>query len=69
MAASAPRRPSRRSALTRRDFVKRTGLGAAGYPGDAAVAECANAMQQIIGWSTERMDNEIAAVKRFYLIA
>ena len=48
--------------------LRRTGLGAAGYPGDAAVAECANAMQQIVGWSTERRDSEVAAVKPFYLI-
>ena len=29
MAATDPRHPSRRTALTRRDFVKRTGLGSA----------------------------------------
>jgi glycerol-3-phosphate dehydrogenase len=46
--------------------VRRTGLGAAGYPGDGVVNECAGMMQQICRWSTERAASEIAALKRFY---
>jgi len=49
--------------------VRRTGVGATGYPGDAVVSEYARAMQQISGWSAERVSSEIAALKRFYELA
>jgi len=46
--------------------VRRTEIGAAGYPGDGAVHDHARAMKQLCGWSIERTSSEIAALKRFY---
>jgi hypothetical protein len=48
--------------------VRRTGLGAAGYPGDGIVNECSSAMQRICNWSDDRKALEMAALKRFYEI-
>jgi glycerol-3-phosphate dehydrogenase len=48
--------------------IRRTGLGAAGYPGDELVAAYGRAMQRMLGWSADRTAAEIAAVKRFYEI-
>jgi glycerol-3-phosphate dehydrogenase len=48
--------------------VRRTGVGAAGYPGDASVAGYATAMQNALGWSDEKKAAEIATLKRFYEI-
>jgi len=54
-------------ALTLEDVVvRRTGLGAAGYPGDAVVRACAVLLQQELGWDAERTEQEVAAVHRFY---
>jgi glycerol-3-phosphate dehydrogenase len=56
-------------ALTLEDVVvRRTGLGAAGHPGDEVVRRCAELMQAELGWSPERVEDEIAAVQRFYEI-
>jgi glycerol-3-phosphate dehydrogenase len=46
--------------------VRRTGKGAAGYPGDGRAFEYASVMQPLTGWSIERLASEIAALKRFY---
>jgi glycerol-3-phosphate dehydrogenase len=57
-------------ALTLEDVVvRRTGLGAVGYPGDVLVAACGAIAQQELGWSAERLEDEIAGVRRFYDIA
>lgn len=48
--------------------VRRTGLGAAGYPGDSVTSSIAAQMQKLAGWSDERTRNEIDALKRFYAI-
>jgi glycerol-3-phosphate dehydrogenase len=48
--------------------VRRTGLGAAGYPGDDIVHTCASSMQRLAGWRIEKLASEIAALKRFYEI-
>ena len=48
--------------------IRRTGLGAAGYPGDAVVDDVARRMQQLIGWSDERVSAERAALRDFYAI-
>jgi glycerol-3-phosphate dehydrogenase len=48
--------------------IRRTGLGAAGYPGDSAVNGIAARMQQLCGWSDERRQNEIRGLKDFYAI-
>ena len=54
-------------ALTLEDVVvRRTGLGAAGYPGDVVVRACAVLVQQELGWDAERTEQEVAAVQRFY---
>jgi glycerol-3-phosphate dehydrogenase len=49
-------------------LIRRTGAGAAGYPGDQVVTEHASAMQGLLGWSIDKTASEIAAVKRFYEI-
>ena len=49
-------------------IVRRTGLGATGYPGDVAVAEIAGRMQSLLGWSDVRTAEERAALRRFYAI-
>jgi glycerol-3-phosphate dehydrogenase len=46
--------------------VRRTGLGAAGYPGDAAACAAAEIMGHELGWDTARREQEIADLKRFY---
>ena len=46
--------------------IRRTGLGAAGYPGDQIVADVANRMQMATGWSDERKQRECEALKSFY---
>jgi glycerol-3-phosphate dehydrogenase len=48
--------------------VRRTGLGAAGYPGDASVNQCAEVMGELCGWPSDRRASEIETVKRFYEI-
>jgi glycerol-3-phosphate dehydrogenase len=56
-------------ALTLEDVViRRTGLGAAGYPGDTIVRACAGLVQQELGWDAEHTEQEMAAVRRFYAI-
>jgi glycerol-3-phosphate dehydrogenase len=46
--------------------VRRIGLGATGYPGDAVANEAAARMQTELGWSDERRAQELEALKRFY---
>ena len=54
-------------AMTLADAViRRTPLGALGYPGDAAVTRAAAIVGLESGWSEARLEEEIAAVKRFY---
>ena len=48
--------------------IRRTGLGATGYPGDASANDVATKMQQVLNWSTERTQTEIATLKKFYEI-
>ena len=48
--------------------VRRTGLGAAGYPGDAVAADIAARMQAELGWSEEQRTRELTSLKRFYEI-
>ncbi len=48
--------------------IRRTGLGAAGYPGDEAASKVAVRMQQLLGWSDERKQEELEALKGFYAI-
>jgi len=48
--------------------VRRTGLGAAGYPGDAVAADVAARMQAEQGWSEERRASELVALRDFYRV-
>jgi glycerol-3-phosphate dehydrogenase len=54
-------------ALTLADAViRRTPLGALGYPGDAAAARAAALVGNELGWADDRRREEVAAVRRFY---
>lgn len=54
-------------AVTLRDvIVRRTPLGALGYPGDHAVDRAAAITAAELGWSNERTRAEVEALKRFY---
>jgi glycerol-3-phosphate dehydrogenase len=48
--------------------VRRTPLGALGYPGDAAVDRAADLVGGELGWSADRRRTEIAALRRFYAL-
>jgi glycerol-3-phosphate dehydrogenase len=48
--------------------IRRTGLGAADYPGDAVANDAAARVQPLLGWSEERTRGEVEALKRFYAI-
>lgn len=42
---------------------RRTDLGTAGHPGDAALADCAALMAEELGWNTARRELELAEVR------
>jgi glycerol-3-phosphate dehydrogenase len=46
--------------------IRRTPLGAVGYPGDVAVGRAAEIVGRELRWSEDRKREEIAAVRRFY---
>jgi glycerol-3-phosphate dehydrogenase len=48
--------------------VRRTGLGAAGRPVEAALLAAARIAAQELGWSDERVDEEVRAVGEVYAI-
>jgi glycerol-3-phosphate dehydrogenase len=48
--------------------VRRTGLGAAGYPGDEVANDVAARMQSAFAWSEERKERELRALRSFYEI-
>ena len=48
--------------------LRRTPLGALGYPGDAAVDQAADLVGGELGWSADRRRAEIAALRRFYTL-
>jgi hypothetical protein len=47
-------------------MLRRTPLGSAGYPGDAATNEAAAIMAAELGWSSDRIAAEIDGVRRCY---
>jgi glycerol-3-phosphate dehydrogenase len=47
-------------------IVRRTGLGAAGHPGDEIAKDIAGRMQSALGWSEERKQRELQALRSFY---
>jgi len=49
--------------------IRRTGLGAAGYPGDPIVSDIANRMQIATGWSEEQKRRECEALRAFYEVS
>jgi len=49
--------------------IRRTGLGAAGHPGEEAVRACARIAAAELAWDAARTADEIAAVNQFYSIA
>ncbi|MCX6552494.1 MAG: FAD-dependent oxidoreductase [Acidobacteria bacterium] len=54
-------------ACTLADVVlRRTSIGSAGHPGDAAVAACAAVMAETCRWDEARVAREVAAVTAFY---
>ena len=54
-------------ALTLADAViRRTPLGALGYPGDMAVDRAADLAGNELGWSIDRRRADVAALRRFY---
>ena len=46
--------------------IRRTPLGALGFPGEAAAARAADLVGAELGWSPERKREEIDALRRFY---
>jgi glycerol-3-phosphate dehydrogenase len=56
-------------ALTLSDVVlRRTGLGALGYPGDAVANDIAARLQQLLGWTDEHKRQELDTLRAFYAI-
>jgi glycerol-3-phosphate dehydrogenase len=48
--------------------IRRTGLGAAGHPGEEAIRACAAIAAAELKWDSSRVAEEIAAVGQFYAI-
>jgi glycerol-3-phosphate dehydrogenase len=46
--------------------LRRTNLGAAGWPGAACVMRCADVVGTELGWNSDRLVSEIAALRAFY---
>jgi glycerol-3-phosphate dehydrogenase len=46
--------------------IRRTPLGALGYPGDMAVDRAADLVGSELGWAVDRRRTEVAALRRFY---
>jgi glycerol-3-phosphate dehydrogenase len=49
--------------------VRRTGLGALGYPGDDVAGDVAMRMQAELKWSDEKTQAELRALKTFYAVS
>jgi glycerol-3-phosphate dehydrogenase len=49
-------------------IIRRTPLGALGYPGDGPVERAAGIIGGLLGWSEEQKRQEINLVKAFYSI-
>ena len=48
--------------------VRRTALGSSGHPGADAVLGCGRIAAEELGWSPERLEQEIADVEAVYAI-
>jgi glycerol-3-phosphate dehydrogenase len=49
--------------------IRRTPLGAMGYPGDQAAERAAGIVGSELGWSQERKRKEIEMLRQFYVLA
>jgi glycerol-3-phosphate dehydrogenase len=47
-------------------IIRRTPIGALGYPGDEALERAAAVVGGELGWSAARRQEEVDSVKRFY---
>jgi len=55
-------------ALKLSDVVRRrTELGSAGHPGNAALRQCAKLMSEELGWDADQIENEIAETEAIYV--
>jgi glycerol-3-phosphate dehydrogenase len=48
--------------------VRRTSLGAGGYPGDAVVDVCGALMSRACSWDADRLAREVEAVRAFFKV-
>jgi glycerol-3-phosphate dehydrogenase len=48
--------------------IRRTGLGSAGMPEEAALRGCADVASRELGWDGVRTDEELSAVREFYVM-
>jgi glycerol-3-phosphate dehydrogenase len=56
-------------AMTLADAViRRTPLGALSYPGDAAARRAASLVARELGWSDDRTQKELTALRDFYVV-
>jgi glycerol-3-phosphate dehydrogenase len=46
--------------------IRRTGLGSGGHPGREAIESCGRIAAQELGWTTQRLEQELASVESFY---
>ncbi len=46
--------------------IRRTELGSGGHPGREAIEHCARIAAQELGWTTQRLEQELASVESFY---
>ena len=49
-------------------ILRRTDLGSAGYPGDKVILACARLAGRELGWTKQKMNQEISQVKQIYEI-
>ena len=49
-------------------MVRRTGAGAAAWPGDAAVHAAAGVMSERLGWDRARVTREIDSLRSLYTV-
>ena len=48
--------------------IRRTALGSGGHPGGDAIAGCGRIAATELGWTPQRLEQELAAVESFYVI-
>ena len=48
--------------------IRRSGLGSGSHPGELALRACGQLAARELGWDSERLDQEVALVDRFYQV-